>query len=169
MGRYITPKDVDDLYGCTNVQRWADLDNTKQQNAIRDRIELAIVNAEDYIDSRLLNGKYAIPFAAVPRQVKFLTALYTGVLLYDGRQVLDAGEGRDQVSRQRKMFDTYIRRILAGQIKLIHPTTGLELAQQSITHPITVTDQLSCGCYKHCICNCNILTHDLIPECFDRE
>lgn len=138
---YCTRTDVERIFGSANVQRWASLDNNEDADTVDDRIEHACEFATEYVNSRLMFGRYVIPFASVPTLIVHLTAMFAGVQLYDGRRVINDEEPRDGVSRQRKDFDRYIRQIQKGQLKLLDPTTETALEVQDRNVPATVSER----------------------------
>ena len=140
MADYCTATDMELIYGPKNIKRWADLDNDEVAATIAARKAWACELATEFVNSRLLNGPYEIPFTSVPTMIVNLTAMYAGILLYDGRQVVSSEEPHDQVSRQRKDFDRYLRQIFKGQLKLLDPTSGDQLTITSKNYPFTVAD-----------------------------
>lgn len=126
MANYCAKSDVAKVYGTKSVEKWAELDGDESPNTISERIAWACTLATEYVNSRLMRTHYEVPFTNVPVMIVNITAMYAGVLLCDGRRVIDADQP-DEVRRQRKDVDRYIRQILKGQLKLLHPTTGAEL------------------------------------------
>ena len=137
MPNYSSRLQLEIMFGCVNIQKWADLDGKNNSNDVEERINFYLDQAEEYINSRLVNGKYAIPFVSVPKFITYLTTMCAGIYLYDGRQVRDS-ENTDQVSRHRKMFKTYIRQLVAGQILLLDLMSGepLEFQSETAPHPV---------------------------------
>lgn len=140
MSNYCAEADLVLIYGQKNINRWADLDNDEDNYVIDARIEWACEFATEFVNSRLLRGPYAVPFdSPYPLLIVNLTAMYAGILLYDGRQVVSA-EDNDKVSRQRRDFDRYIRQIFKGQLKLF-TTTGTAISLASECTPFVVVDE----------------------------
>lgn len=139
MANYCTSADLYNMYGELNIQKWADLDNTKNPDTVDTRVAWACEFATEFINARLVRGKYAIPFTSVPKTIVFITTLQAGIMLYDGRRVV-SDRNRDEVGIQRKQLNTYLRQILAGQLKMIHPTSGEELTTQSETVPAALDE-----------------------------
>lgn len=132
MAVYCTSADLYQAFGEANINRWADLDNEGDITTIAARITWAIALACEYIDSKLVTGHYVVPFTTVPKLVVHLNALYAGILLYDARLIVDTD--KDQVSRQRKTFNNWIRQIQRGQLKLVD-TSGAPLTVQDLQYP----------------------------------
>lgn len=153
-----TRKDIEQIFGRENVSRWADLDNDKDQDKIQERIENSLADSLDYIYGRI-KGRYgdAIPFTNTPRIIKYMNALYAGMMLYDSRLIVSENQARDQVSRHRKDFRRLIREILSGQLRLIDGLSGevVDYAGESIPFAGTVSS-VSCCCpqcrYDPCRC-----------------
>ena len=139
MTPYCDRGDLETIFGVNNVARWADLDNDESELVISRRIEWACQWATEFVNSRLQYGHYAVPFSPVPTLIRDLTAMYAGITLYDGRQVVSADEN-DKVSRQRKDFDRYLRQIHKGQLKLFDPTTDLPVTIQDESAPFVEPD-----------------------------
>ena len=129
---YCEDTDLFQAFGQKNIERWADLDNEGDQDDIDDRIQWAIDLGYDYINSKLIRGHYEIPFEDPPKTIIHLNALQAGIILYDSRLVVDSD--KDQVSRQRKTANNWIRQILRGQLKLIDSNGDL-IETQSLLHP----------------------------------
>lgn len=158
MANYANRANVELLFGTVALAKWADLDNDKNPVTIDARITWACETATEYVNSRLKSGRYDVPFTSVPKMIVHLTALYAGILLYDGRLILGDSSTTDQVSRHRRDLDKKLRQILAGQLKLLHPTTGDLLESNAELHPsiadMETEDETSCStcqCY-HCTC-----------------
>lgn len=137
---YATKQQIEYIYGAENIRSWADLDGTKNAEASSDRIDYILEQAEEFVNSRLVLGKYAIPFTSVPKLISHLTAMLAGVMLYDGRQVVSA-TNRDQVSRQRQDVHKLINKITAGQIRLIHPLSGEAIEPEAYNAPFITESQ----------------------------
>lgn len=130
---YATKGDVENIFGATNIGKWADLDNDEDGDKIEARIEWALSLAESRINSKLRHGPYQIPFECagsgsssgsggtpdVPLEIIDITARDAGVALYDGRRITDSPEDNDdELSTHRKSVKTTIKQILAGQLRL---------------------------------------------------
>lgn len=116
MANYATEEDLIAVYGKAAIYRWANIDNDKDTALRSDRIDFMLTTATEYFNDRLRKGHYVIPFTTVPHTVKFMTAMYAGILLYDARQITST-ESRDDLVRQRKDVDQFLKQILRGQLK----------------------------------------------------
>lgn len=136
---YATRSDIEDIYGITNVAKWADINNdgVSTEDRVTDRVNKALSRATAEINDRLRGSRYSIPFTEVPNTVVYLCALYAGIWLYSSRGVTDYdpnGKAQDQLSYQRKEFNKKIRMFWAGQIETeISSITGV------VTYPKIVT------------------------------
>jgi phage gp36-like protein len=119
---YCTDDDLDQLYGRTNVDKWADLESNEVAAEIRSRRAWARVEASREIDDRLRNGPYPVPLARpIPRTIARLAAQYAGVLLYESRGIQDVnpetGQAIHRLSWHRKEFSKRIVALHAGQLE----------------------------------------------------
>ena len=134
---YSRRRDIELIFGVENLIRWADPENSADTQLIDDRIDWANQQAEYYVNGRLKNGRYVIPFTKPAVQlVVLIAASYAGAFLYDTRRVVDTTT--DEIGAQRKNADMWIRQILGGQLKLVD-ACGDELASYK-THPIASKD-----------------------------
>lgn len=138
MANYPTKATVELVHGANNIARWASLDNDKNRSNIEDRVNWAAEIATEYVNGRLILGRYNLPFAATPKMIIFLSSMLAGILLYDGRLTV-AGSSRDEVYHKRKEFYRILRQILSGQLKLLHPTTGEIIESDCETAPLTLS------------------------------
>lgn len=89
-GRYATKGCMELRYGRDNIDAWSELDQVVNEQDKALRVDTAIQDAEDFIDSVLHGGPYVVPFAApVPRLIIQNACILAGVNLYEGRGVQD--------------------------------------------------------------------------------
>ena len=90
---YCVEADITKIFGASNVEKWADLDNTGVDATIDARWAAAIAAAGDEIDSWLRNTQYTIPLAdedaATPSIITSLAAEFAGVWLYEHAGALE--------------------------------------------------------------------------------
>jgi hypothetical protein len=119
---YCVRKDIELIYGKTNVKTWADVDNNGILQDITDRVDWAIENSYHQINDILLGGPYIVPFEEpFPIQIITESARLAGVMLYDSRGITDFsedGKPLHQLAYHRNMTDQFIKKILARQIRL---------------------------------------------------
>lgn len=120
---YALRQDIEDVYGITNVSKWADLENLEDPVYIDRRIVWALKSSYDEINTLLLGGPYAIPFANAPRTIVNLQAEFAGVLLYESRGIQDfnpdTGKAVHQLSWHRENVEKRCAQIKAGRIRLL--------------------------------------------------
>jgi hypothetical protein len=117
--------DIEQIYGLSNVVKWADLDNSEDASDIASRITLSILRAQEEINNRFRGSLYSVPFAtgtSANTQMKYLCAELAGVLLYESRGVQDfhAQTGRmfHRLEANRNRVELMIKDLLAGKRRL---------------------------------------------------
>lgn len=129
---YAIRKDIENIYGKSNIEQYADLNNRKDASEIEERINSMLELAEQTINGRLRGGPYEIPFTTpVVFLIKDLTARMAGILLYDGRGIVDAEdeeEGVENLRPHRLQVESTIKQILGYKLRL-------DLALTSATFP----------------------------------
>lgn len=157
-------RDIELIFGRQNVLVWADLDNDRDTTKVSERVTEALANALDYLYSRL-RRRYDVPFTTTPRLIKWLNALYAGILLFDSRLIV-AQPGLDQLGHHRKEFKRILRQILSGQLHLAAALDGEEIALRGIDIPfVAVGSTTNCCdngcenvCCDPCCSTCNQIT-----------
>lgn len=150
------------VFGTKNIDKWADLDNDQNPVTISARVAWACETATEYMNSRLVMGKYEVPFSTPPKIIVLMTTLLAGLLIFDGRLIVSSQPPFDQMSRQRKDFNRYIRQLLSGQLKLVDATSGEYIEPNCNTapsvadvgssdHPVVFGVCSSCLCHT-CVC-----------------
>ncbi len=147
---YSVAQDLFDTYGLDNIKAWADISNRHDMEEILSRIDWAIAKSDAFIDGRLSGGRYSVPFMTASPIINYLSALKAGVFLYDGRLITDA-DNRDQVGRQRKEFEEYLKQILRGQLAVVGATQTASNAPSVVRpgDPDLIGSNDRCGCYNH--------------------
>jgi len=122
---YATRADIENIFGKSNVEQWADLDNLKVQVDITARITTALADAVEFVDDTLRAGPYALPLTGTHATLKRLTAILAGVRLYEARGVQDINDVTGQPIHKyvwhKQDADRTLKRILAGQLRLDEP------------------------------------------------
>lgn len=135
---YCDRTDIETIYGVSNVQKWADLDNDGDAAKITARIIAMIGYASEEIDDRLRDGPYEVPFSSALTTITYLSGLLAGALLYEARGVQDfeseTGTPYHRLQWHRNRVDQVLNQILNGQRKL----NATKRTQSGI--PFTVTD-----------------------------
>lgn len=115
---YAQFEDVCQIYGRTNVNKWADLDSRQSQVDIDARIKWALETSYAELHDRLRGGPLALPVASpYPRTLVRLQAMMTGLWLYESRGVQDADESKHQLMWHRKEVSRLIMDIHAGKLR----------------------------------------------------
>lgn len=120
---YCEKSDIEDVFGITNVAKWADLDGEGDSEAIEGRIDKACAVASSYVDSALRDSVYALPLAdaedEIPLEIVDVAANLAGVWLYENRGTQDVnnetGKGEHRLSFNRKRAEQTLREIRRGQ------------------------------------------------------
>jgi phage gp36-like protein len=135
------------MFGYTQIIKWSDIDGERQDTpTMEDRIQEALIDADDYINERLADNGYVVPFTSVPRRIVSLATLYAGIYLYDNKLKGGAmNEARDEVARPRRRFNMVLKQILDGRLLLLHPLSGEVITKTSATTPIIPGTTLSCN------------------------
>lgn len=119
---YAARTDIELIFGRTNVQKWADLDNEEDQDFISSRICWALAESRAAFDDRLRGGPYTVPFEEpYPRQIIVMSARLAGVILYDSRGVADSADEDNPnhaLTMHRKMVEKFFQKVLGDQIRL---------------------------------------------------
>lgn len=108
------------VFGSTNVEQWADLDNDADETKIANRIAWALTLAEATVNDALREGPYTIPFTSVPTVIEDITCRLAGMYLYDGRRMHeeDDGTARYNINYHRKYARETMQEIRTGGRKL---------------------------------------------------
>lgn len=115
---YCDRDDVEMVFGATNVEKWADVDNDEDATKIADRIDWAIEEASERIDTRMRGGLYEVPFSVpYPRTIVTLVARLAGITLYDARGITDP-ETPDALTPHRDLVEKGIGELLSGKARL---------------------------------------------------
>ena len=132
---YSVRADTEQIFGATNVSKWADLDNDEDSDNIASRITWAIGLAHAQINARLKGCRYTVPFtlvnSAYDEIIIDLSARLTGVLLYDNRKLVDIPEF-DEVNAHREIVEATYRDIHGGRISLLVYTVNAVNYPQAI-------------------------------------
>lgn len=127
----ITRGDIDNIYGPTNVIRWADLENKGDPLYIDNRITWAIALASSYVYAKMANGPYVVPFAdPEPILIVDIIARRAGLELYSSRGIEDEN---DRMLEQGKRVERDINALLTDVLRLT------DVERNPITYPQNVS------------------------------
>ncbi len=137
MGTYIDQSDIEDVFGKSNVARWANIDNTDDPTVgTQARITSAISYAERLVEARFRDREYVVPIVASSGSLELIDdicAKLAGAWLYESRGVDDAEEEESPVGRHKSEANKLMDRILSGQI-----TLAAERGHQGPNAPVVV-------------------------------
>lgn len=117
---YLTSQqELEDTFGTTNVQTWADLENEGDADEIARRIRWAINEATEEARTLLL-GSVALEGCSQDRMLRMATTRLAGVMLYESRGVKDTAdeEGRHRLKWHRDRARVYFQQVQAGQVRM---------------------------------------------------
>jgi len=131
---YCVANDLYLSFGKVNITKWADLDNVGDNANITNRIDWAISNATNYLDSKLSDSPYQFPLPnqVYPPILVLMTCYLAAVLLYESRGIADVdknGKGMHALRWHRDHVECFIRDIYARKLDLI----GVTLRADAIT------------------------------------
>ena len=118
---YSKRSDLDLIFGAENIDRYAAAPNEGDRKLIDERVDWANLNAESYVNGRLMRGRYDIPFTK-PVNVQMvidLSASWAGIMLYATKRVASSDAPSDRMAEQRMNAERWIKEIMAGQLKLV--------------------------------------------------
>ena len=121
--KYSNLNDLYCLFGISNIRTWADLSGDKNPADINQRIAQMTTLADNYINSRLLDGPYQIPFEKpTNKTIVDLSARLTGTMLYDDRGVTDSDSEKHELIYHKEIVERYISWILSRKMRLDRAT-----------------------------------------------
>lgn len=130
---YSVKADSEQIFGKTNILKWADLNNNNNETEILARITWAIQQAYDEINARLKGCRYTVPFVTTYDPIIVtLSARLTGVLLYDNRMLVDNPDA-DELIYHRVQVERVYKQIHGGQLSLVNYTPIAARYPQAIT------------------------------------
>ena len=117
MSTYCTRAQIEAIYGATNVEKWADLDEDDDAANITARITDAIAVASEEIDDIARMSEFQIPLAdsdsATPVTVRNTAATLAGIILYENRGTQDFNPRTGEPFHRLAFKRTQVRRFLA--------------------------------------------------------
>ena len=123
---YCTSTNVNQIYGTTNVQMWADLDDDGNTTNIAARITTFIGMVAADMDAKFRRTHYEIPIVAqdgtVPSEVRYLCARLVGPAMYEARGVQDydpeTGKLVNRLAFAKETAEAYLEEIATQKRKL---------------------------------------------------
>jgi phage gp36-like protein len=124
MGQYIDLTDVENKFGADNIATWSNLDNDHRATVDMARVNVAINYAEEYVQDRMRNGRYTVPFSPLgqmPACIIDWCATKAGAWLYENRGTRDGSPDADfgnRIAVLERRVDAEIDAVLAGTREL---------------------------------------------------
>jgi phage gp36-like protein len=130
---YAERGDIDNIFGKDSVDQWADLNNKRIPKEIKARLDWALALAESKVNAALRGGPYVIPFTGtIDPIIVDLTARWAGVLLYDGRRIVDTEDEDSTIDLHRDMCNKTTKMLIGGSLRL-------DITHTSYTFPQVIT------------------------------
>lgn len=118
---YCVRKDIENIFGASNVQNWADIENTGNSQTIDARINWALTLSYDYFNDKMAGGPYNIPLQGKYPVVITCQAKLAAVELYESRGLTnydESGKPIHQLQNAKDWADNIIANIRAGILRL---------------------------------------------------
>ncbi len=120
--QWSSKRDLDNMFGTTNINTWADLENQGSAQVIADRIAWAVEAATEDAKIVLRNSPSNVDaLTYVPTPLRVAVTRKAGVMLYESRGVLDVdaeGQSYHRLSRHEKLADKFFQQVTAGRMVL---------------------------------------------------
>lgn len=131
-------KELERAYGATNVSRWADTENTANEELIRDNIQAAVEDATDEARS-LVDNTACGQVVMAPRVLRRNVTRLAAALLYEARGVRDTAddEGRDRMRSSRDRAYKFLNKVASGKAVIegcVEPTR-VPFVSPHLKHP----------------------------------
>ncbi len=118
MGSYIGQTDIEDVFGQDNVAKWSQLDNDVN-TADTSRITKSITYAEETVNDRFRNSRYAVPFTGtISEKIKEWCAKLAGIWLYENRGIRDTNTEGNKFTGMKDDVNEEINKYLSGARQL---------------------------------------------------
>lgn len=126
-------EELERMFGVSNVQQWADLENNEVVAEINSQVQWAVQQATEDAKLRLKTSPFDVAgLTCVPSPLRVATTRLAGVMLYESRGIKDIdedGQGRHRLVRHERLADKFFRQVIAGQLVLdagtvMHPTVS---------------------------------------------
>jgi hypothetical protein len=115
---YANDAGIQAIFGVTNANTWADLDNDANAGNMTARYDAARVVGYTEINDRLRPTHYVIPFSTAPQIIKTLEAWIAGLWMANARGEEDSGP---EMKEYREKIEKTFGEIIAGKIRLDAP------------------------------------------------
>lgn len=147
MARYLQRRDIEDVFGISNVTVWADLDGKEIEADIEARIERALNYGERHVEDRFRNSAYVVPFVeSEPNAldtVKHQMARLAGWWLYTSRGLRDNEQTSDKMQIHVDEATDTIDRYLSGQMVMNVKRNNYTTPAPTVVTPCVLRDSQS--------------------------
>lgn len=112
--------DLENIFGSVNIAKWADVNNTENDDVMEDRITWAIGIASNYILGKLARKYKVADWTVFPAIIFDLVARRSGIELYrTPRGITDGAEMSGAILEIDRELETRLNLVLAGALILI--------------------------------------------------
>jgi len=119
MTAYSTPADLALVFGRSNLEKWADLNNNGVAVEITARIAWAISLADERINDRLRDSLYVVPLTTTSQTIVDLSARLAGSYLYMSRGMVDSEDAsKNQLQVHEEYAEKLLNDIIAGRVRI---------------------------------------------------
>lgn len=113
---YSERSDIEQRFGVTNVDRWADLDSDSNATNITARITAAILRADSIVDEATLGGVYPVPWSTVPNGIMNASAQLAGIWMHDSHP-LSGVDGTSGFKNLMEQTMDYLKKVATGAVR----------------------------------------------------
>ncbi len=117
----IARSDLDDVFGKSNIDKWADLENEGDIDHIAARVAWAISLAESHVRSKMILTTYVWDTIATNPMVEHAIALKAGMLLHTNRSVVDSdglSKTGNPMARFERLYKDFFVAVSSNEISL---------------------------------------------------
>ena len=117
----IARSDLDDVFGKSNIDKWADLENEGDPTHIDARVAWAIALAESHVQSKIKLTTYVWESVSTNPMVEHAVALKAGMLLHMNRAVTESDGSAKQgnpMAKFEKLYRDFFVAVSANEISL---------------------------------------------------
>lgn len=119
---YCVRSDLENIFGATNIAKWADINNDGDVQTIDARINWAMMVTYHYMNSKLEGCIYRIPFSGQYPIITYCNAGLAAVKLYESRGITNyneaSGKPEHQLENIRTECNNFIGQIRAGILRI---------------------------------------------------
>ena len=132
--------EIEQMFGVTNVTKWADLENTQVAATITEQINWSVLEATDEV-KELLPGTAASFVTCAPRPLRRAVTVLAAELLYEARGIDDTSteDGVHRLTQLANRARTYLRKVQAGAIR-VKQDAGVTSFPKVVPHVEPVDD-----------------------------